>query len=71
MSAVDALPAGSCKHRPISNGWSAHLDLRTGASEASAWCGYCKAHIELDAEWIAKFVSSGRAIPSHVGALAP
>lgn len=62
----DARPAGSCKHRPVSNGWSAHLNLRTGERSSSSWCGRCRSAIEHDAEWIAKFVASGRSVPTDV-----
>ena len=51
MSVDEPRPAGSCKHRPISNGWSQHIDLKTGESRSESWCGYCKASVEHDGEW--------------------
>lgn len=56
------LPPGSCKHRPISNGWS-----QGGGLPAFSWCGYCKAYVEHDGQWIAKFTARGKSTPREVG----
>lgn len=62
---VDIRPAGACKRRPISNGWSQRWNRETGHDLSHSWCGYCKAHIEHDAEWLAKFAAYGRALPTR------
>ena len=73
MSTLDSVPtkpAGSCKHRPISNGWSVHKSRQSDGSmkvvSSGAWCGYCRAFVQIDREWQQKFVDHGRALPPVV-----
>lgn len=48
---------GSCPHRPISNGWSQSASREAIGHSPYSWCGHCKAYIEHDAEWAAKFAA--------------
>lgn len=64
----DIRPSDSCKHRPISNGWSSRWSREHGQDPATTWCGYCKAYIEIDAEWAAKFAAHGKTPPTHLAA---
>lgn len=61
MIDVPTKPAGSCKHRPIHNGLSWRGSHDGTVSELSARCGYCRAVVELDEEWIEKFRNSKKA----------
>jgi hypothetical protein len=66
----DVRPAGSCKHRPTSNGWSAHSSRQPDGEmrviDSSAWCGHCCAYVEIDAKWQAKFAARGKSVPPLV-----
>ena len=55
-------PPGSCKHRPISNGWSSGWSAEHGPRPPASYCGYCEAVIQLDDEWLAKFAATGRPV---------
>lgn len=49
-------PAGSCPHRPTSNGYSYSRGLTGVLTHGPvAWCGHCRAYVTMDAEWIAKY----------------
>lgn len=49
-------PAGSCPHRPTSNGYSYSRGPTGEVTHGpTAWCGYCRAFVTMDAEWIRKY----------------
>lgn len=59
----DVKPAGSCRHRPISNGWSQGWKLADGRMPAVSRCGLCRSFVEVDDEWIEKFKAAGKTPP--------
>ena len=66
LGEVEIRDAGSCWHRPISNGWSASL-----RQSPYSWCGHCKAYVEHDDEWRTKFAAAGRCIPKSPACATP
>lgn len=47
----------TCKHRPISNGWSGGPGCSV---PPTTWCGYCKRNVLVDEAWAEKYYEAQR-----------